>query len=330
MKIIVLGNYKELPTEGMEVITNSIVNSLRENSKIQLRTFSTREFIRSFFFLLFYQPHVFIFTHGPGKGVLALSGLIRLFSSAKIIWIASRPSLSKLSPLIFKWTAVDFIIGGRKTPEILKVMENRDVIYHETVIGISLERVQSLKNQKKAYFLEKRVEVPFLLHVGHIRKNRGLENLIQIKQESPIEVDILVLGSPSLSYDPEVLDAVKSAGVQVVREVVPDLHALYQMADFYLFPVDPVLGGAVDLPLSILEALHCKTPVITTPFGVTKKYLSKIEGVFFSDSNHFSQSVLEHIQSMNHCKVSVDPLPKEFDLKNLSNIIIDFLQVDEK
>lgn len=320
MKFVVIGNYKAFPTEGMEVITRTLVDSLRKDHHANVRTVTTTDFIKQLPTLLFFRPDVFLFTHGPGKGVLILSRLIRFLFQSKIVWITSRPSLRGVSDFFLNNTAVDFIIGGRNTPEIEQIISKTNAIYRETVIGINLERLNLDADDHFHFDFKKKDGIPLLLHVGHIRKNRGLEHLVEIKSELGKNVDILVIGSPSLSFDEEVLDQLQEAGVSVVRKVIPNLSAIYRKADIYLFPVDPVIGGAVDLPLSILESLHCRTPVVSTPFGLTQKYLSGSKGIIFAESEDFVRAVITQLEKGFETKIP--KLSSEFDLKNLANIVM--------
>ena len=46
--------------------------------------------------MIFFKPDVVVFTHGPGLGVIVLSFIISLITSAKIIWIATRPDLESI------------------------------------------------------------------------------------------------------------------------------------------------------------------------------------------------------------------------------------------
>ena len=58
----------------------------------------------------------------------------------------------------------------------------------------------------------------------------------------------------------------EAAGVRVLRENLPAIHELYQLADVYLFPVQRA-DAAMEIPLSVLEAMAVNLPIITTPFG---------------------------------------------------------------
>ena len=83
----------------------------------------------------------------------------------------------------------------------------REIMSSNEIIGIDFSRFPSLDNEKsdafKKYFssIEYFDEMPNLLHVGHIRNNRGLEELIKIKKNIKFPVNILVIASNSLDYD---------------------------------------------------------------------------------------------------------------------------------
>ena len=55
-------------------------------------------------------------------------------------------------------------------------------------------------------------------------------------------------------------------GVIILREAFPEINELYQASDIYCFPVTE-LEGAMEIPLSVLEAMALNLPVITTRFG---------------------------------------------------------------
>lgn len=55
------------------------------------------------------------------------------------------------------------------------------------------------------------------------------------------------------------------------------------MADCYLFPVRDDIAS-IDLPLSVLEAMSCNLPFITTRFGGLDEVFEEGEGLFFLDN----------------------------------------------
>jgi glycosyltransferase involved in cell wall biosynthesis len=57
------------------------------------------------------------------------------------------------------------------------------------------------------------------------------------------------------------------------------------MADCYLFPVRNDTAS-IDLPLSVLEAMSCNLPVITTRFGGLDEIFDEGEGLFFLDDDN--------------------------------------------
>lgn len=122
---------------------------------------------------------------------------------------------------------------------------------------------------------------PLLLHVGHASPNRNLDWLVRARRETGAEV-VLVIGR-SQGVDEEVVRGVRAAGIRVISEFVPDITRLYASADCYVFPVLQE-QGAIGVPLSVLEAMACNLPVVTTPFGGLPSMFEPGSGLYFETS----------------------------------------------
>ena len=121
---------------------------------------------------------------------------------------------------------------------------------------------------------------PMVLHVGHLAPSRGLETLGDVARDG--SASVTMVASTSTPADPEIDASLREAGVNVVREYLPDIERYYQAADVYLFPVEKE-HGSVEIPLSVLEAIACGTPVVTTPFGGLPELFDEGEALVYSD-----------------------------------------------
>lgn len=104
-----------------------------------------------------------------------------------------------------------------------------------------------------------------LLHVGHIQKSRNLEWLIKIKERCH-KIEVIFVSSSYNQNDEDIYIQLLSKGIRVIREYIPNMEDIYNLADYYIFPVIRN-DGAIGTPLSVLEAMACNLPVITTKFG---------------------------------------------------------------
>lgn len=129
---------------------------------------------------------------------------------------------------------------------------------------------------------------PMLLHVGHLARSRGLEALADLARARDRRV--LMVASTSTPPDPDVEATLRSAGVEVVRRYLPDIERYYQAADAYVFPVEKE-RGSVEIPLSVLEAMACGTPVATTRFGGLPELFGEGEGVAYADGAGLADAV---------------------------------------
>jgi glycosyltransferase involved in cell wall biosynthesis len=94
----------------------------------------------------------------------------------------------------------------------------------------------------------------------------------------------LVVGSTKTDYDQSVIHTLLANGVAVHRDYVSDIASVYRAADVYVFPVHGA-RGAIDLPLSVLEALACGVPVVARPFGVLSDPSRTFRGLTLADGD---------------------------------------------
>lgn len=117
-----------------------------------------------------------------------------------------------------------------------------------------------------------------LLHVGHIRESRNLEVFLRYRDWGPDIVPVIKAGE----IDPSWSRRLRMAGIIVVDEYFPEVQELYQAADCYIFPVSNPTG-AVEFPLSVIEACACNLPVLTTRFGVLPEMIREGNGFHYYD-----------------------------------------------
>ena len=79
-------------------------------------------------------------------------------------------------------------------------------------------------------------------------------------------------GRPRRRSSPGSRAALVEAGVVVARRYFEDINLVYGLADVYVFPVtDP--NGSIEFPLTVLEAMACDKPVVSTRFLALPEYL---------------------------------------------------------
>ena len=96
-----------------------------------------------------------------------------------------------------------------------------------------------------------------VVHVGHCSSGRGLEAFLAL---DPQKYQRLVVAS-GMFEDPNTASALEAGGVQIHRGYLEHVEEIYQLADVYLFPTRSN-EFVISIPLSVMEALACGTPVV--------------------------------------------------------------------
>lgn len=124
------------------------------------------------------------------------------------------------------------------------------------------------------------------LHVGHLSRKRNVGTLRALTAHA----EVVVIGSTSTPEDVSLRSDLEAAGVTVIRKKV-DVADYYRLADCYVFPVEDH-EGCVELPLSVIEALACGLPVVSTPFGGLRDFfIEDKDFAYWSTIEELSQAV---------------------------------------
>lgn len=189
----------------------------------------------------------------------------------------------------------------RKDLEHLNI--DTDVIY----TGIETETFAPV-NDKTA--LREKYNIPHdktvVLHVGHIKSSRNLELMIDINNKFE-NCQSVIVGSTATQQEQETHKKCTDANVIVISRTINEIHEIYALADIYCFPVK-VDNGAMETPLSVLEAMSTNLPVITTRFGqLTELFEEDNNFRFIDDINNIDQILINSMTTStcsNRDKVS--------------------------
>lgn len=287
-----MAEYREAPAEGINVVSKTLIDDLRAAGHA-VRVVPPENLLRRLPALLFDRAGVTVFTHGPGPRTVLVSRILRLFSSTRIAWVATRPDLTRCPSWLKGRRTAHVVICNRARDDLAKVAHGACIV--EQPIGITPER---LIETGARHWPELRARgVPIAVHVGHLRRNRGLEGLIAVKARLGDRIEVVIVASPYFEPAEGLIEELSAAGIHIDRGFVAAIADVYRSADLYLFSVPPEAEGAIELPLSVLEAVACGLPVVSTRFGALPAALNGVAGVCFVDSEGFASEVEAAITS---------------------------------
>lgn len=151
--------------------------------------------------------------------------------------------------------------------------------------GVDAERFRPVSDIEKRRLRSKyglSQDRRIVLHVGHIKESRNIRFLAQLTEQASVQV--VVVGSSSTAQDRGLAKFLLNKGVVVIDRYVGEIEEVYQLSDVYVFPVREKTA-AVEMPLSVLEAMACNLPVVTTPFGGLRDSFSEGEGFHFAEDD---------------------------------------------
>ena len=233
-----------------------------------------------------FRPHILHYFPSSGLtdwSLVRAKTLASRSGSAKfVISCLQRPQLSSFgeSVLVSALRPNVVLVQSQRSARILNHLGIRTTFLANGVDTRRFSPVTKLERQRlrKVYGVGNRFVV---LHIGHLKEERGVRSLVNAV--GPDTVVILVV-STSRIPDERLMSYLVQRGVRVWRKYFENPQDIYNLADCYIFPVKDELAS-IDLPLSVLEAMSCNLPVITTRFGGLDEVFDEGEGLFFVDDD---------------------------------------------
>jgi glycosyltransferase involved in cell wall biosynthesis len=159
-----------------------------------------------------------------------------------------------------------------------------------------------------------------VLHVGHCNRHRNVAVLAQLVR---LGYRVIMIASTTTAIDRALLAELRESGVTVITDFAENIQHFYQLTDCYLFPVFRATS-AIDAPLSVLEAMACNLPIVTTRFGVLPDMFQPGKGFYYGDTDEEIIGLVKQAVEEQGCRTSEMVSPYSWD--NLASTILETLQ----
>ncbi len=298
MKICILGEYSGHLDEGMRNVAFHLEKELSKNHKvfaIEIRN------IWNYRKIVDINPEIVHYIHGPTiKSLIILKSISNLIKTKTVI-SAMHPRFNYLSEKFIPLFKPSLILTQSIESENLfnRCGCNTKFFPCGVDTNIFIPISKDIKDKlKEVYGIDKKKFV--ILHIGSIKKGRNVQLLEKLQKD---DNQVIIIGALSVGIDYELVNRLKKIGCLVWLKYFENIYDIYAMADCYVFPVlnkKDILGrekaNSIEMPLSVLEAMSCNLPIITTKFGALSRAFKETNGLFFAERQEDFFKILNTIK----------------------------------
>lgn len=278
MKICIVGHFSENLMEGVRNVSKEIVKNLKNINysvlKININFFLPLITIRR------NNPLIIHFILSPTIGGLLSSKIISIFNPNSKIFISSIHC--SIKPNFFlRYLKPDIMMVQSKETETLFQSFGYKTIFIPN--GVDLNKFLPCDKSKKAE-IRQEMNIPLddfvILHLASLKKERNLSILEKIQKISNCQV--IIIGRENDHSNPNIVKSLLDSGCRVIIKNFNNIEDIYQMSDCYVFPTINKIA-CIETPLSILEAMACNLPILTTKFGALPRMFTAGDGFYWID-----------------------------------------------
>ena len=294
LKICILGSYKGAKDEGMANVAYYLYENLIDLfPAIVLLDISEIWKWKFWKEMNRLHPDILHYVPGPTLKGLMVAKVLQMATRSRLVVSATKPVLPSFFGKISRFIRPDIVIVQSSKSEIVF----KKAGYRTTFIpnGVNTDKfvpVSALKKSelRRKYGIEDKEFI--VLHIGPLKKGRNQRALLALKDQK-----ILLVTSISNPSEKDLFDDVSThRNVIVWNKYFENIQEIYAIADVYIFPVFEELNS-IEIPLSVLEAMSCNLPVISTHYGGLNKILQEGSGFFYMEDEQQLFAICEEIRS---------------------------------
>lgn len=283
MKVCLIGEYSGHLDEGMRILSSRLAEYLSKENDV--KTLDVRDVYRRRFWrdIRSFAPQIIHYIHGPTLASLAMIKILGMYSrNAKTVVSATHPHLPPRTRGLVRMFKPNLVLAQSQETERMFIRHGCRTTF--LPLGVDTDRFKPASpgvklELRQKYGVEK--DKFIVLHVGSVVRGRNISVLGEIQGN---DTQVIIVGSTSTIVHQDVLQPLTERNCLLWRTYFEHIEELYWLSDCYVFPTRNPLS-AIELPLSVLEAMACNLPVISTPFGALPRLFQPGEGLFFAESD---------------------------------------------
>ena len=284
MKICLVGEYSGNLEEGMRKTAFYLSKELSKHHQVlslDIKKLFSKDFWRK---SKDFKPQVIHYIPGPSVISFIITKSLAFYcKNAKTVIFATHPFFSRFSKKIIPLFKPDLILV--QSYETEKLFNDLDCETKFLPCGIDVRKfiptsVKIKEELRDKYGIDKEKFV--ILHVGSIKEGRGIKIFKNLQTKGD---QVIILGNKSMGVEKQIYRDIEESGCHVWIKYFKDIEEIYALSDCYAFPTPPMnKTNSIEMPLSVLEAMSCNLPVITTKFGVLPRIFKEGDGLIFAET----------------------------------------------
>lgn len=297
MRICLLGEFRGNLDEGMRKVSFHFAEELLKLHQVltlDLRDALTRDFWKD---VKLFNPEIVHYIHGPSiKSFILLKVISLYYQDAKTVISAMYPCFTYLSKRFIPLLKPDLIlVQSRETETVFKKIGCKTDFLP---CGVDVKKftpvtAKTRKELREKYIVDK--EKFILLHIGSIKEGRNVQLLEKLQSG---DNQVVIVGAVSAGINKNLVQQLKKSGCMIWTKYFRDIEEVYAVSNCYIFPT-PTMNklSSIEMPLSVLEAMSCNLPVISTKFGALPGVFKEKDGLIYVENEEEFINALEGIKN---------------------------------
>ena len=229
---------------------------------------------------------------------LLLNKILKFYCGrAKIITSVQQPNFSTFSRVLIPLLKPDLVlVQSLETETMLASWGYRTEFLPN---GVDSQKFMPVSSKLKQAFRQKyqvNTAKSVALHVGALRKWRNTDILSKVQQRGNNQ--IIVVASTTNPSEEAANQQLRQAGCLVWQAYLENIEEVYALSDCYIFPPTYKLGS-IETPLSVMEAMSCNLPVISTRYGALPRLFTEGDGFYFVEADRDIIPLVKKIKANN-------------------------------